>query len=262
MGKFKPAPPGPWTPYRFAIMDKIGQLHLQPGDIAVRMGNAVTSPQLVDLLEIGAMASESLGLGSLIKLLKKTGITEALVRIDLPFSRMIAAITGSKYSHAAQVIEGGDDPLLLNVGPRGVTREFFRDWIDEVRSDDVLFLRYTGEDSDTVLKQVSQFLKNEVLRDADYNSDFNQSTDTLYCVQLPYMVFKEAGVVLTPPTRFIDLPNWSLMADLVALIGDINPNNEIYFVGDSKAGLLSSSKLKTCGRVTVENGQAVCQCFT
>lgn len=255
MKDVKPGPPGPWSPYRWEIMRKIGNLGLQRGDIAVRLGNATVTKPLGDLMELGQEVLDAIGIPDHINVaLRKGGIQAVPLQVTIPFSSIIAATSGSEYSHAAMVLDGGQDPLMLEVGPNGMGRLFFREWLDDIRGNDVLFLRYCAPDAASVISKVSGLILVELDRDPDYNSDFSLSPERLYCVQLPYLLYERAGASLGNPTRFCDLPGWSMVSELVALAGNINRETPVYHVGNSREGLLSSSKLKVSAKISIHDG--------
>src|SRR5438309_961994 len=113
--------PGPWWPVRHAVVAEAKRCW-QPGDIVLRLGNAYIY-----------------------------GV--------FWLSRRMAAITGSKYSHAALVLAVKPEVLLLDVNPSGVHRLFLIDWIDGVAGDSIKVLRYRGHSAQGAKVTVAKALR-------------------------------------------------------------------------------------------------------
>ena len=177
MSALKPKPPGPWWPVRHEV---VNDLHpaLAPGDILVRLGDARI-------------------LGGL-----------------LNFSKFIAFLTGSPYSHAALVVAVADDgAIVADVNETGLRRQFLIDWLDDVRGPDFLVMRHRRHAA--AAPKVLQEARFLLGLDPGYAGSFDQDEEagdfrraSLYCVQLVTVCYARAGFPLAEPVRLRDLRRW------------------------------------------------------
>lgn len=251
MGALKPESPGPWFPYRKATCSKARELGLRAGDVLCRLGNAAMNMSVGTYLAtkfIDWLATKGSPLRGPVDL-----------TLQLPFSVLIAEAGRSKYSHAAMVYgESGDEmpaydaQLIADVDDAGFKLQPLSDWLNAVRSDDILILRHKSGTWETGDKCRSE-LQKIVAADPAYDGDFDPTTEAIYCVELIYLVYKAIGIDLGSPTPFNKLAGWTPWHNLFARIGGLPVERPIYHVGNEHDGLLASKELVTMATLRLDD---------
>jgi Permuted papain-like amidase enzyme, YaeF/YiiX, C92 family len=210
-----PAEIGPWWSHRHKIYDELYKIGIKPGDILCRRGNAV-------------------------------------VYGFFPFSDFICYLTGSKYSHAALVIDTKDDILMADVSTAGLRRQFIYDWLDEVRGEDFVVMRYNGKHGNEqeipklAVENAKKLIKIDPMREEAFK-DYDISQ--FYCVELVCWCYLRAGVNLCEEVPICNLPNWKNFLKVVARIEGIDYNQPVWCVGNEKIGLLASKHLNVIATI-------------
>jgi hypothetical protein len=216
--KLAPVESGPWWRYRQRVVDQLREMDVRPGDIICRLGNYYVYGYFW-------------------------------------FSKFIAHLTRSKYSHAAMVIDTSDDILLADVGTSGLKRQFAADWVDDVRGDEITVLRYMG---DPLIPQLAVENVRNIL-----TLDFLDSEEhSFYCVELVCWCYLRAGVSLCDEVTINELPNWKRWLNPVARVHGININKKVWCVGNEKIGLMSSPHLYEVGRIKCKGVYQESECLT
>ncbi len=206
---------GAWYPHRGYTQKKLLEAGVKPGDIICRLGNAYFYG-------------------------------------FFHLSRLIAKITHSDYSHAAMVLDITDkDILLADVDFNGLRREFFVDWCDDVRSDNISVLRFTGE-SDVIDRAVEN-CRLLVREDPYYECEFDDQR-RFACVEFICWCYMRAGVMLIRDTPIRDLPGCTWAYRMLMRMEGINIDQSVWCVGNDKVGLFSSSLLREVVRLTLPPG--------
>ena len=204
---------GPLHQRRFEIVEQLKYLPIKTGDIFYRASNA-KGP------------------------------------LGLPFSRIVARLTKSRYSHAAMALVEDEDVYVLEINDRGTLKYRLIDWIDTC---------YTGELSIYRLKSLTEEIKDDIEvemrkvlnRDPDY--DFTFSDDKkYYCTEVVASIYNKIGIELVEPERIKDvLSKWkyfllSVGNLIISSISDckLPLDNKLYYIGNENQGLMSSDKTK------------------
>ena len=204
---------GPLHQRRFEIVEQLKYLPIKTGDIFYRASNA-KGP------------------------------------LGLPFSRIVARLTKSRYSHAAMALVEDEDVYVLEINDRGTLKYRLIDWIDTC---------YTGELSVYRLKSLTEEIKDDIEvemrkvlnRDPDY--DFTFSDDKkYYCTEVVASIYNKIGIELVEPERIKDvLSKWkyfllSVGNLIISSISDckLPLDNKLYYIGNENQGLMSSDKTK------------------
>ena len=213
--KLAPVEVGPWWSARRYVLDKLHELEIQPGDIICRKGNAFVY-----------------GL--------------------VPFSEFICYLTGSKYSHAALVINvNNDDILVADVNTTGLRRQYITDWCDDIRGDDIAVLRYVGGQSKLIRRLAVENAIQVLNIDPIYDDEFLDNNEGVnwYCVELVCWCYLRAGVLLCDDVPIHQLPNWKKWLNPIATFHGVDYNARVWCVGNEKIGLLSSPHLQVISRI-------------
>lgn len=200
--------PGPLYKRRFEIVDKIKQ-DMRTGDILYRYSDA-KGP------------------------------------LGLPFTRMVANITKSEYSHAAVLFLQDGEPFVMEVNDEGTLQYRLLDWIDTCYGLNFSVYRLkdlTKDQEWKLLTQIHLFLNT----DPDYNFTFSDS-DKFYCTESVIYIYKMAvGIsldsgyllkeIMSPFGYFL----FCLGSPLFKLFGTSLPlDKRLYFVGNEQRGMMSS----------------------
>lgn len=243
MSSFKPRDPGPWFSTRHEAVKRFRALGLQTGDILVRLGDAFMRLDLSPWFDVDGLVR---------RFAPGMPLRAARVELAVPFSPIIAEMTGSKYSHAALVYdvpESGAGPVMVaDVNERGLRLESLVDWIDAIRSEEVPVLRHKRS-SPKLRHLLRQTLEALVRQDPAYDAEFKLRDKNLYCVEMCYEVYQKARAPLGRPTPMRELPGWSKWHQVFAAVGEVDDTSSVYHVGDEKSGLLGSEVLRVVGVV-------------
>lgn len=210
-----PAEIGPWWAHRHKIYDELYKVDIRPGDILCRRGNSI-------------------------------------VYGFFPFSDFICYLTGSKYSHAALVIDTKEDILIADVCTAGLRRQFIYDWLDEVRGEDFLILRYNGRygNVDEIPKLAVENARKLIKMDPTRNDGFQEyDISQFYCVELVCWCYLRAGLNLCEEIPINKLPKWNVLLNFLAKIEGINYRQPVWCVGNEKIGLISSKAVQVVATI-------------
>src|SRR3990167_8251450 len=165
----------------------------------------------------------------------------------LPFSRLVAHLTKSKYSHASLIFLEGDDIYCLEINEQATKQYRMLDWLDFSHKNGITVYRIpklSNEDRDRIYDECKKFLE----LDLDYAFDFH-NPDQTYCTKGCVTVLKNAGFDIfqcyTPkeilkPHSYI----FFLVINFIfgKLFGACVPLKQpSYIVGNCEKGMLSSN---------------------
>jgi hypothetical protein len=204
---------GPLHQRRFEIVEQLKYLPIKTGDILYRASNA-KGP------------------------------------LGLPFSRIVARLSKSRYSHAAMALVEDEDVYVLEINDRGTLKYRLIDWIDTCYTGELSVYRLkslTGEIKDNIEVEMRKVLN----RDPDY--DFTFSDDKkYYCTEVVAVIYNKIGMELIKPERIKDvISKWkyfllSVGNLIISSISDckLPLDNKLYYIGNENQGLMSSDKTK------------------
>ncbi len=168
--------------------------------------------------------------------------------LGLPFSRMVADITKSPYSHAAILTMDETEPYVLEVNDQGTLKYRLIDWLDTCYTKEFAVYRLKDIDAATVAKVGEQI--NKILEeDPDYDFSFSDSSHKLYCVQSVALIYNNVGIKIWEPEYAQQIaPYWvyclfKLGNPIFKLFGCHVPLDvKLYYVGNKQRGMMSSDK--------------------
>lgn len=165
--------------------------------------------------------------------------------LGLPFTRIVANVTKSEYSHAAILFIENGEPHVLEINDQGTFRYRLLDWIDTCYGDNFSVYRLKDIDDQkeaALLEAIYKILAD----DPDYDFTFSEE-DKYYCTESVAVIYKKAlGVEL--PCYFIKevVETWlyyvlRVGVFLFSFFGTSLPfDRKMYFVGNEKQGMISS----------------------
>lgn len=213
--RLAPIETGPWWHARHYVVDQMLKMDVQPGDIVCRLGNSY-------------------------------------VYGHFWFSKFIANLTKSKYSHACMVMDVTDDDILFaDVNTTGLRRQYAIDWVDDIRGEDILVLRYNSDP--LIPKLAVENAKSVIQMDASNDLELLDNDDgrNFYCVELVCWCYLRAGAVLCEGVPIGKLPGWSKLYNVFAKVHGFDITRPVLCVGNENIGLLSSENLTEVGRISL-----------
>jgi len=178
--------------------------------------------------------------GDIIFRLSNTSVAGNLIN----FSRSVAKLSDSEFSHAVLVLSADKNgALLADVTAHGVERRYLIDWHMDCSSN--IVVKRLRPEYRYLIPKVMQELENVVESDNLYDRRFTPDDDVFYCTELVDHVFRKLDHPLAKRIRVNQLPHYNLFVAICCGIGGINVDNEVVVVGNDKIGLFSSPMLET-----------------
>lgn len=173
--------------------------------------------------------------------------SNALGPLRIPFSRIVADLTESPYSHAAIVLIVSDIPFVLEINDQGTLLYRMIDWLDTCYTPEFSVYRLK-EDSEKLKPEFEKQIKKILMDDPDYDFTFSDP-DKYYCTECVAKIYERIGVKLWEPMLIKDVVSpwmyWLLRTGnfVVSFFSSqcsLPFNEKMYFVGNEKKGMASS----------------------
>lgn len=170
--------------------------------------------------------------------------------LNLPFGKMVARITKSRYSHAAIVLIEEDGPYVLEVNDQGTLKYRMIDWLDSCFTAEFSIYRLK-ENNDILRLKIETEIRKILQDDPNYDFTFSDSSK-LYCTESVALIYERAGVKLVEPLLIKEVMSgfgyWLLVAGNW-LFGKFTKCNlpldvKCYFVGNENLGMMSSDRTR------------------
>ncbi|MGE3820554.1 MAG: YiiX/YebB-like N1pC/P60 family cysteine hydrolase [Isosphaeraceae bacterium] len=163
-----------------------------------------------------------------------------------PFSRFLANVSGSAFSHTGIVAIEGGEPVVYDTTKAGVRRQPFYVWVlDNAGPFGVKRLR--PEYAAYVPKALS-FCRQLFELQPPFDYDLNPDDTAYYCVEMCDKAFRKSGLPLAPPVRLGDMENIQEFPVIVFAFLQMSPltlDQLVYFPGNERHGIWSSPYLTT-----------------
>lgn len=169
-----------------------------------------------------------------------------------PFSRFLANITGSPYSHTGiAVIENGK-AYVYDTTKAGVRRQPFAVWLLDNKTG--LGVKRVKPELASKIPAVVAYLHKVYEQQVPFDYTLNPSDDALYCVEMTEKAYRSAGLKLSDPIplnhaeRYDEFPLNVMGLKIAAsmlLDDNLNDTTPIFMPGNSRHGIWSSPDLTT-----------------
>jgi hypothetical protein len=170
--------------------------------------------------------------------------------LGLPFTRIVANVTKSEYSHSAMLFVENGEPHVLEINDEGTLRYRLIDWIDTCYGDHFSIYRLKDLDDQkesALLTQIYRILE----EDPDYDFTFS-NPDKFYCTESVIEVYRRAlGIEIDSGYLIKEVvPTWLYFVlrvgvFLFSYFGTSLPfDKKVYFVGNENRGMMSSPLTK------------------
>lgn len=208
-------PPPPLSP-QMQRWGRWGQDHLETGDIVFRQGDAY------------------------------------VLFGYFPFSRFIANVNNSDYSHTGVVVVEDGEPFVYDTTKLGVRRQPFAVWTLDIKG--AFGLKRLRPDLRDRIPQVVEWVHRVYAEQVPFDFHLRLDDDALYCVELTEKAFRAAGLPLSEPVMLGDMERaaeyplciyglW--YASRLTLDPPLDLQQGVYFPGNERHGIWSSPRLET-----------------
>jgi hypothetical protein len=163
-----------------------------------------------------------------------------------PFSRFIANVSGSPYSHTAiAAIENGE-PVVYDTTKAGVRRQPFAVWmLDGVGPFAVKRVRpELKPHADAAVR----FCRQAFERQVPFDFDFALDDEALYCVEMTEKAYRASGMILSQPIRLGDMERASEFPVCIFVfmrLSNLTLEQFVFFPGNERHGICSCPQLMT-----------------
>jgi hypothetical protein len=169
-------------------------------------------------------------------------------KYGLPFSKLVAKLTNSRFSHASLILVEDNNIYCLEENEGGTQLLLLQDWIDLSSENGIEVWRVnylSRKDLIELKKEIHKF----VAADPDYDITFTDP-NKFYCTESVVRLYKKIGVDICNPASVDEvLSGFNLFLfyffnNLFKIFTGLSiPNDQLYFVGNEKQGIMSSKRL-------------------
>ena len=163
-----------------------------------------------------------------------------------PFSRFIANVSGSKFSHIGTVVVEDGEPVVYDTTKAGVRRQPLKVWIlDNTGAFGVKRLKPSYRDR---IPKVVEYLHATYQKQVPFDYELALDDRGLYCVEMAEKAFRHAGLTLSQPVILADMENIDQFPICVlgfTSLTSLKLDQAVYFPGNERHGIWSSTLLET-----------------
>jgi hypothetical protein len=169
-----------------------------------------------------------------------------------PFSRFIAKVSGSEYSHTGVVAIESGGPVIYDTTKAGVRRQPFSVWVlDNTGPIGVKRLR---PDRRAHIPAIVAWCRKVFADQVPFDYELGLDDAALYCVEMTEKAFRSQGLALSAPVRLGDMENATKYPIRVFVIQALSAvsidkplslEQAVYFPGNERHGIWSSPYLET-----------------
>ena len=169
-----------------------------------------------------------------------------LLRGFFPFSRFIANVSGSAFSHTGVVAIEGGQAVVYDTTKASVRRQPIGVWVlDNVGPIGVKRLKPAYQDH---VPKVLEYCRGMYKKQVPFDFDLGLGDDELYCVEMTEKAFRSAGLKLSDPVRLGDMENaekFPLCMYGFSNFSNLRLDQAVYFPGNERHGIWSCPLLET-----------------
>ena len=168
-----------------------------------------------------------------------------------PFSRFLAAASGSRYSHTGIVAIEDGSPVVYDCAKEGVRRQPFAVWtLDSFGPFAVKRLRREWRQS---IPGVVAYCRRVFEQQVPFDFSFDPDDSALYCLEMTEKAFRSQGLNLSEPVRLGDMEDAGRYPICMFMFVSISPlvlenplslDRPVYMPGNGRHGLWASPLLE------------------
>ena len=163
-----------------------------------------------------------------------------------PFSRFIANISGSQYSHIGTVAIEDGEPVVYDTTKASVRRQPLKIWIlDNTGPFGVKRLRPEYRNR---IPKVIEYLHSVYEKQVPFDYELSTDDRELYCVEMAEKAFRHAGLILSEPVILADMENINQFPLCVlgfTSLTSLKLDQAVFFPGNDRHGIWASPLLET-----------------
>jgi hypothetical protein len=169
-----------------------------------------------------------------------------LLRGHFPFSRFIANVSGSVFSHTGiAAIENGE-PFVYDMTKAGVRRQPFYVWI--LDNAGPFGVKRVRPEYQAYAPKAVRFCRETYLKQVPFDFDLNVDDKAFYCVEMTEKAYRSNGLPLADPVPLRDMENitkFPLCVMVFLKISNLELDQLVFFPGNERHGIWSSQYLTT-----------------
>ena len=163
------------------------------------------------------------------------------------FSDVATSISEARFSHLGMVVIEDNIPMVYDISDEGVQATPFEAYVTRPSYDSVA-VRRPSSDLYSHLPQCVAYLREQRSQNVRFDKHFSLSNDELYCTELIYRAFQQAGVELCEQTYVRDLPGLTTAPAASVFLAKtytgLTDDSPLVCIGNESYGLYGSAKLQ------------------
>jgi hypothetical protein len=163
-----------------------------------------------------------------------------------PFSRFIANVSGSQFSHIGTVVIEDGEPVVYDTTKASVRRQPLKIWIlDNTGPFGVKRLKKDYQDR---VPKVIEYLHSVYQKQVPFDYELSTDDRELYCVEMAEKAFRNAGLTLSEPILLADMERineFPLCVLGFTSLTSLKLDQAVFFPGNERHGIWSSPLLET-----------------
>ncbi|MDR3639382.1 MAG: YiiX/YebB-like N1pC/P60 family cysteine hydrolase [Isosphaeraceae bacterium] len=163
-----------------------------------------------------------------------------------PFSRFIANVTNSRFSHTGIVAVEKGEPVVYDTTKAGVRRQPFAVWmLDNVGAFGVKRVQPALHDR---AQKAVEWCRDRYQRQVPFDYDLNLNDNALYCVEMTEKAYRAAGLKLSDPVRLAEMERVAEYPVCIFVFMQLSPlklDQQVFFPGNERHGIWSCPSLQT-----------------
>ena len=169
-----------------------------------------------------------------------------IMRGMFPFSRFIANVSGSKYSHIGTVVFEDGEPIVYDTTKASVRRQPLKIWIMDTTA--AFGVKRLKPEYHNRIPKVVAFLYDVYKKQVPFDYELALDDRDLYCVEMAEKAFRAAGLTLSEPVLLADMENinqFPLCVMGFTSFTSLKLDQAVFFPGNERHGIWSSPLLET-----------------
>jgi hypothetical protein len=162
-----------------------------------------------------------------------------------PFSRFIANVSGSPYSHIGTLVFEDGEPIVYDTTKAGVRRQPLKVWI--LDNHGAFGVKRLKSEYRNRIPKVLEYLHSVYEKQVPFDYELSTDDRELYCVEMAEKAFRHAGLVLSEPILLADMENINQFPLCVlgfTSLTCLKLDQAVFFPGNDRHGIWSSPYLE------------------
>ena len=169
-----------------------------------------------------------------------------------PFSRFLAAASGSRFSHTGIVAIEDGSPVVYDCTKPSVARTPFAVWVLDNVGD--LGVKRLRADRRRAIPGVLAYCRKVFEKQVPFDFSFDLDDSAFYCLEMTEKAFRSQKLALSEPVRLGDMENANRYPICISLFVTLSPlvlkrpitlEQAVYMPGNARHGMWSSPLLET-----------------